>query len=137
MALKSKLGPLAENMGEAGAACLLAMVQGNVLVLGASHWQEAHADLVGASHWLIATRTGILAGLVATAAILLSRTERRWIVAVVLGVVTGVVDYLVHPGGFGAQWTEAAVTGVGAALLSYFVGSVLARRKRAVSAGSE
>ena len=41
------------------------------------------------------------------------------------GLVTAVVDYLVHPGMFGSVFTEAIVTGVGAALLSYLIGTLV------------
>ena len=112
MSLK-KIAPFVENVAESGAACLVMMVQGNVLALGLSHW-------------LIASQTGVVAGTATTAALALARTDRRWITAVVLGAVTAVVDYFVHPGMMGSPWTEALATGAGAATLSYLVGSLIA-----------
>lgn len=114
---KPKVAPLIENISESTAACLVAMVQGNLLALSTAHW-------------LIASRTGLIAGVVATVAILLARTDRRWIISLALGLITGVVDYLVHPGGFGAAWAEAAVTGLAAASLSLLVGTLLRRSRR-------
>lgn len=118
---KRRVAPLLENMTESATACLLTMVQGNVLALGVGHW-------------LIASRTGLLAGLVATVAVLLSRTSNRWIVAAVLALATGLVDYVIHPGQFGAVATEAIVTGAGAGALSLAVGSVRRRLKNRAAA---
>ena len=117
--MKKKIAPFLENIAEAGAACLITMVQGNILVLGVSHW-------------IIASQTGLIAGTASAAAILLAKTENRLIIAAVLGVTTGVVDYFVHPGMIGtAPVTEAIVTGLGGAVLSYVAGALVARlRKR-------
>ena len=111
--MKKKVTPFIENIAESGAACLVTMVQGNVLALGLSHW-------------IIASQTGLVAGTAAAAAITLAKTENRWILAGVLGVSTAVVDYFVHPGMIGdAAATEAIITGLGAAFLSYVAGSVV------------
>lgn len=118
MSLAKRVGPLLENVTESGAACLLTMVQGNVLALGLGHW-------------IVASQTGLAAGFVATIALWASRATGRWIVAGILGVSTGVVDYFVHEGGFGSAATEAIVTGVGAGLLSLAVSTFRARRRRA------
>ena len=98
--------PLVENISEATVACLVTMVQGNVLA-------------IGAGHLIIASQTGLTAGTAATIAVLLAKPHRRGLIALILGVMTVVADYLVHPGMFGSVFTEAIVTGVGAALLSY------------------
>ena len=114
----NKLAPYIEHVSESTVACLVTMVQGNLLALGLSHW-------------LIASQTGIVAGVIASSALLLAKTDRRWLISLVLGIVTAVVDYLIHPGMFGPAAAEAIVTGVGAALLSYVVGSLLSRRRQA------
>jgi len=49
------------------------------------------------------------------------------LIATILGSITTVVDYLVHPGMFGSIFTEAIVTGVGAALLSYAVSNLMSK----------
>ena len=58
-----------------------------------------------------------------SAAILLTRTRKRWIVSLALGVFTAIADFVVHPGQFGPVFLEAALTGVGAAVLSYLAGT--------------
>lgn len=110
--MNEKVRPFVENIAEATSACLITMVQGNVLALGLSHW-------------LIASQTGVAAGSLTAAAILLSKTNKRWVIALLLGVLTATVDYFVHPGMFGTAVTEAIVTGVGAAILSYTVGTLI------------
>lgn len=74
-------------------------------------------------------------GLLASAGIFIAQTDNRWAIAVILGLATAVVDYLVHPGMFGPVFTEAAVTGIGAAVLSCIVGTAWQRVRaaRAVS----
>ena len=111
---KFEAGPLFENVGEATAACLITMVQGNLLILGVGHW-------------IIASQTGIGAGLLATLAIWLSGGRGRWVVAGVLTVATAAIDYVVHPGGFGPVFAEALVTGLGAGALSLVVSAVRSR----------
>ena len=85
------------------------MVQGNLLALTMGHL-------------LIASQTGVIAGAIATAGIVVARTSKRWIISIVLGTVTGIVDFFVHPGMFGTVATEAVVTGLGAAIMSYLAG---------------
>ena len=111
--VKKKLAPLAENIAESGVACLVTMVQGNVLLLGLSHW-------------ITASQTGLLAGSAATAAILLAKSNNRLVIAGILGAITAIVDYFVHPGMIGdARTTEAIITGLGAAVLSYALGTLV------------
>ena len=102
---EKKLIPFVENAAEATLACAVTMVQGKLLALGVSHW-------------IIATQTGLAAGLIMSAALLIWKTGKRWMVSLLLGVVTAAVDYVVHPGMFGSVVTEAVVTGLGAAALS-------------------
>lgn len=110
--MKKKIIPYVENISEATTACLVTMVQGNLLALGLTHW-------------LIASQTGIVAGTIAAAAIAIAKTDKRWLISVVLGVATAVVDYIVHPGMFGPVMMEAIVTGIAAAILSYAVGTIV------------
>ncbi len=106
--MKRRLTLLIENMGESTTACLLAMVQGNVLALTASHW-------------LIASQTGIVAGLVASAVLFAIQRLDKWIIAGTLAIVTAVVDFFSHPAQFGLFATEAIVTGLAAGALSLLV----------------
>ncbi len=82
-----RAGPLVENVTESALACLLTMVQGNVLALGLGHW-------------IVASQTGLAAGVLATATLWLSGGRGRWAVAGVLGATTAIVDFVVHPSGF-------------------------------------
>ena len=112
--MKKKLTPYIEYFAESTTACLVTMVQGNILALGVSHI-------------LIASQTGIIAGTIAYIAILFAKTGKQWIVSIILGLATGIVDFFVHPGMFGTVATEAVVTGLGAAILSYLVGIAIQR----------
>jgi hypothetical protein len=110
-----------ENVSESAMACLVTMVKGNVLALSLGHL-------------VIASKTGIIAGVVASVAVLLAKTHKRWVAAAILGLATAIVDFYVHPGAFGTLTTEAIVTGAGAAVLSYVVGT-LTRRFQARETG--
>ncbi len=124
--MKKKLAPFLENIAESGAACLVTMVQGNLLLLGLSHW-------------ITASQTGLVAGTAAATAITLAKTDSRLVLAGILGVSTAIVDYFVHPGMIGdAAVTEAIITGIGAAVLSYAVGTILIKiRQRRAAAVSD
>jgi hypothetical protein len=110
MQLNKRVVPLVEYIAESTTACLVTMVQGNLLALTFSHL-------------LIASQTGIVAGTIASVAVFLGRNSKRWVVSLVLGTATAIVDYFVHPGMFGPVALEAIVTGVAAAALSYLVGT--------------
>ena len=109
--MNDKLKPFLENASESTAACLITMAQGNIFA-------------IGLSHWLVASQTGLIAGLVTTGAILATQTDKRWLVSVFLGVTTGIVDFFMHPGSFGPVFMEALVTGLGAAVLSFTAGTL-------------
>lgn len=106
--MSKKIAPLIEYVSESTAACLVTMVQGNLLALTASHL-------------MIASQTGLIAGAIATVGIFVAKTRNRWLISAGLGVTTGVVDFYVHPGMFGSLVTEAVVTGLAAAILSFLV----------------
>ncbi len=101
-------------------ACMLTMVQGNLLALTLTHW-------------LIASQTGLVAGAIASTTIIAARLRRPWLISLTLGVVTVPVDAFVHPGKFEMGGVgEAVVTGVGAFVLSLAASATiraLARRK--------
>ena len=106
--LKEKVTPFIENVTESATACLLTMVQGNVLALTLGHW-------------LIASRTGVVAGALATVATLLIGARSKWVIAAVLCIGTATVDYVIHPTHFGVAVAEALVTGLVAGALSVLV----------------
>ena len=112
------LAPLVENVTSAATACLVTMVQGNLLA-------------ITLTHWLIASRTGLVSGAIATAAVYVAGWGRRSLVALVLGIATFGVDYWSHPSHFGGAVMEAVVTALAASALSLLVGKLLARRRTA------
>lgn len=114
--MKKKAVPLIEYVSESTMACLVTMVQGNLLALTMGHL-------------LVASQTGVIAGAIATVGIVASKTNQRWKISLILGLATGVVDYFVHPGMFGTAATEAIVTGIGAAVLSHLVGGLISLLK--------
>lgn len=103
--------PFVENTAESTLACMIAMTQANLL-------------LVTAGHWIVAAQTGIIAGSATAALVVLSKLQKRWVVSILLGVLTAFVDFWVHPGSFGPVFMEAAVTGLVAGLLSWTAGWV-------------
>ena len=121
--MKKKLTPVVENIAESTAACLVTMVQGNLLA-------------VGLSHWIIASQTGVVAGAIASVALIATRIDQRWAVALMLGTITAIVDFFMHPGSFGPVFMEALVTGAGAALLSWIVGSIYRHYRAGSTAAS-
>jgi hypothetical protein len=110
--MNKNIAPLIEYAAESTTACLVMMVHGNVLALTTGHL-------------LIASQTGVVAGAIATVSIFVARASKRWIISFVLGVATGIVDFFVHPGAFGTIAIEAVITGLGAAILSYLVGTAV------------
>ena len=107
-----KIATLSEGIAESSTACLVMMVQGNILI-------------ITLGHLAISFETGIIAGAVASIVVLAARARTRWIISVVLGAVTAVVDFFVHSGQFGAVFAEALATGLGAGLLSYLAGMAI------------
>jgi hypothetical protein len=124
--MKRRIWPYLENVTEAGCACLITMVQGNLLALGVAHW-------------IIASQTGLIAGAIAGSTIVAAKLRKQWVISLTLGIVTATVDFYVHPGTFGGvAVAEALVTGVGAASLSYFASLLfMLRRKTAISGSAE
>ena len=109
-----RLAPLIENVTEAATACMITMVQGNLLA-------------ITFGHWLIASRTGLISGTIATVAVFVAGSNRRWLIALLLGVTTFTVDYFGHPSHFGGAVSEAVVTALAASALSLLVGKMLTR----------
>jgi hypothetical protein len=97
------------------------MTQGNLLTLTLTHW-------------MIASRTGLMAGTVAAAALWLAGERRRWVMAALLTLATIGADYLSHPSHFGGVLGEAIVTGLAAGALSLIVGRVWKRLRRSPAA---
>jgi hypothetical protein len=95
----------AEKFGESWLACVIAMVQGNLLVLTTGHA-------------IVAAKTGIIAALVIFFSTLVVKDINKWVLVFLTGVATMIADLITHPSNFGSAWTEAAVTGLGAMILA-------------------
>lgn len=106
-----RLATLLESISESTTACLVTMVQGNLLALTLGHLY-------------VASQTGVASGAITLVAIAVTRPSSRWVTPAVLGLATTVIDYFVHRGRFELVVLEALLTGLFAALLSYTVGSL-------------
>lgn len=89
-------------------ACLLAMTKGNLYVLSFHHWEIAIGTGLG---------TGLIS-LLASYGDLVKFQTSRYGVAAIAFVGTSIADFVSH-GGMSIK--EALITGLGAALLSFFV----------------
>ena len=98
---------------EAGAACLVLMVQGHLM----------DATL---AHLLIATKTGMLAvspALGLTFTRYARQFANKWAASIFIGVCTFLADGAIHASHYPGEYTEAALTGVGAFALSLAIAS--------------
>ncbi len=96
---------------EAGAVCVVLMVGGHVL------------DVTGA-HLLVASKTGVLSVLpsvVLTFTTFARHFVNRWTSSAFFGVCTFVADSFVHASHYPGEYTEAALTAVGAFAFSVAV----------------
>ena len=96
---------------EAAAVCVVLMVQGHL------------AD-VTLAHLLIATKTGLLAvspvlGMTFTP--YARHLANKWTASTVLGVCTFLADAAIHGSHYSGEYTEAALTGIGAFAFSMMV----------------
>ena len=89
-------------------ACLMLMVQGNVLALGLVHWQTA-------------LKTSGIVGVLLVALSFSARTkaisENKYSMSGMVALATTLVDFNVHPSNYSGEATEALMTGVAAGLL--------------------
>lgn len=96
---------------EAAGACLLLMVQGNVLALTATHFA-------------IASKTGLVAvapALALTFTPFAKRLVNRWTSSTLLAVCTFFADSMAHASHYPGEYTEAALTALGAFVFSVVV----------------
>ena len=69
--MSRKIIPFVEYFTEAATACLVTMVQGNMLV-------------VTAAHLLVASQTGLIAGAIAVIGLYFARASTRWVISMTL-----------------------------------------------------
>lgn len=93
---------------EAGAVCLVLMVQGDLTA-------------ITLAHLAIATKTGLLA-VIPALGVTFTRYVRhflnRWTASTFLGICTFLADAVMHESHYPGEYTEAALTGAGAFLFS-------------------
>ena len=96
---------------EAGAVCMVLMVQGDLTALTLAHLA-------------IATKTGLLAVMPALGLTFTKQVRHllnRWTASAFLGVCTFLADAAIHASHYPGEYTEAALTGVGAFFFSLAV----------------
>ena len=106
-----RLALCGHKAAEAGAVCLVLMVQGQL------------SDITLA-HLLIASKTGLLAVLPVLVITFTQHARHlinRWTSSLFLGVCTFVADAAIHRSHYPGQYTEAALTGIGAFLFSLVI----------------
>jgi hypothetical protein len=96
---------------EAGAVCMILMVQGNIMGLTLGHL-------------LIASKTGLVA-MSPVLAVTVTRYGRllanRWISSSVLGICAFIADAIIHESHYPGEYTEALLTGIGAFAFSLLI----------------
>ncbi len=108
----SKIKEVGEKWSAAGAACLLTMVQGNLLVLQLPHWITAAKTATGAT-------------IIYLICLYLPRVG-EWLKtrlggSVLIGLATFLADLGMHPTHFGLPHMEAVTTGLGATVISFLL----------------
>ena len=96
-----------KRLSEATIACMVAMTQGNLIIMTLGHWSKA-------------LQVGTVAALATILFIIIDKehiTQSKFAMAGTIGFFTAVADFILHPSGFGGPSTEACVTGIGAGLL--------------------
>jgi uncharacterized membrane protein YjjP (DUF1212 family) len=105
--VKKYLSVFSKRLSESTLACMVAMTQGNILVLTLGHWLKA-------------LQVGSIAAFATIVFIFFDKqelTKNKFVMAGALGFFTAIVDLASHPTHFGGPTTEALVTGMGAGLL--------------------
>lgn len=105
------VGTAVEHLAESTVACVFSMVQGNLAV-------------IGLSHLVIAIQTGLLTGLFSLLGLLIVKTQRRFLLAVQLGIATVLADFLIHYFALGTSSVESLYTGMMAVFLYLLYTSV-------------
>ena len=106
--VKDKLSLFGSALAKVTPACLMLMVQGNVLALGLMHWQTA-------------LKTAGIVGIILVALSFSAKTkavsDNKYSMAGLVALATTLVDFNMHPSSFSGETTEALMTGVAAGLL--------------------
>lgn len=106
-----------EKFTESWLSCMIMMVQGNLAA-----WTFSHA--------LTALKTSTAAVLSYVACMLVFSKENQALNIILIGVLTAVFDYDVHPSHFGSHFSEAIATGVSTSAMALIV-HLFKRRNKA------
>ena len=106
--IKEKLSLFASAIAKVTPACLMLMVQGNALALTTTHW-------------ITALKTSVVVGVILVALSFSAKTkalsDNNYSMAGMVGLVTALADFNIHPSNFAGETTEALVTGIAAGVL--------------------
>lgn len=103
--MDTRLIDCSDKFGSAWLSCMTFMVEGDI-----TSWDFYHC--------LKALQVASSATLAYVACMILLHKDAQWLNILLIGVVTAVFDFSVHPTHFGPIWGEAVATGVGAMLFS-------------------
>ena len=106
--IKDKISLFGSALAKVTPACLMLMVQGNVLALGLPHWQTALKT---------AGIVGIILVVFSFSAKTKAVSDNKYSMAGVVALATTLVDFNVHPSHYSGETTEALMTGIAAGLL--------------------
>jgi len=106
--IKDKVSLFGSALAKVTPACLMLMVQGNVLALALPHWQTA-------------LKTSGIVGIILVALSFSAKTksisDNKYSMAGMVALATTLVDFNMHPSHYSGETTEALMTGIAAGLL--------------------
>lgn len=103
--MDTRLIDVSEKFGSAWLSCMVFMVEGNLSGLNFKHV-------------VIALRVASSATLAYVGCMLLLHKEKTWLNILLIGIVTAIFDFEIHPTHFGPVWAEAVATGLGSMLFA-------------------
>ena len=106
--MRTQAADCAEKFSEEWLSCMVFMVQGNL-------------SAITFSHCVTALKVASSSTLAYAAVHLIEEHDPAWLNILVMGVITAVFDFSIHPTHFGPVWAEAVATGAGTALLGAIV----------------
>jgi len=108
IAISTKLGLFGQSLAKVTPACLMLMVQGNVLALALPHW-------------ITAFKTSGIVGAILVALSFSAKTkalsDNKYSMAGMVGLVTALADFNIHPSNYSGDATEALMTGMASGIL--------------------
>ena len=106
--INTKTWDCGEKFTESWLSCMIMMVQGDLTV-----WTFNHA--------ITALKTSTAAVLAYVACMLVFSKENQALNILLIGVLTAIFDYDVHPSHFGSSFSEAIATGISTSAMAFVV----------------